>query len=152
VRSVLPVFCVAAALAAPASAGVSGGGIAVAVKVVRSKGYCVDSTRTWERAAVFKLNVLIGTLCRSADGYNKRAFFFDGTRYLGTDAARPSAQLQEVWRDDRTIALLYILYRRVDPLCCPTAGGKIVRFRWNGSRVVALDRIPADAASASIHR
>ena len=50
----------------------------------------------------------------------------------------------------RTVALLYILYRSGDPLCCPTGGGAIVRFRWNGSRLVALDRIPP--TSGAIHR
>jgi hypothetical protein len=139
-------------LALPASAAVSGGGLQAAIKIVRTKGYCVDSTRTWERAPTFRLNVLIGTLCRSADGYNKRAFFFYDSRYLGTDAARASAQVQEVWRDDRTIALLYILYRRNDPLCCPTGGGKIVRFHWNGTRLVALDTIPTDDFNAPLHR
>jgi hypothetical protein len=37
---------------------------------------------------------------------------------------------------------MYVLYRRQDPLCCPTGGGKIVRFRWNGRRFRALDRSP----------
>ena len=106
---------------------------------MKKKGYRPD-TSTWTN--FFKFNVLIGTYAKSADGYNKRAFFFYGRRYLGTDAAAPSAQLQQVWRDDRRIALLYILYRASDPLCCPTAGGAIVRFRWTGKRVVALDRIP----------
>jgi hypothetical protein len=141
-----------AALAVPPSAAVSGTGLPAAVKVVRSKGYCVDSTRMWERDPVFKLNALIATYCKSADGYNKRAFFFYGPRYLGTDAAAPSAQIEEVWRDDRTIALLYILYRSTDPLCCPTGGGKIVRYRWNGSRLVALDRIPTGDFNAPLHR
>jgi hypothetical protein len=117
----------------------SGSSLRTAVAVVKGHGYRPDVS-TWENA--FKLNVLIGTFTKSADGYNKRAFFFFGSRYLGTDASAPSAQLQEVWRDDRTIALLYILYRNSDPLCCPTAGGAIVRFRWNGSRLVALDPIP----------
>ena len=110
-----------------------------AAALVRKKGYR-PGLLTWDN--FFKLNVLIGTYARSADGYNKRAFFFFGRRYLGTDAAAPSAQVEEVWRDDSTIALLYILYRQNDPLCCPTAGGAIVRFRWSGSRLVALDRIP----------
>lgn len=117
----------------------SGGDLRAAVALVKKKGYRPE-TSTWENA--FKLNVLIGTYAKSADGYDKRAFFFYGRRYLGTDAAAPSAQVQLVWRDDRTIALLYILYRANDPLCCPTAGGSIVRFRWTGTRIVALDPIP----------
>jgi hypothetical protein len=152
VRRLAPILVLTLGLALPASAAVSGGGLQAAIKVVRSKGYCVDSTRTWERDPSFRLNVLIGTYCSSADGYNNRAFFFYGSRYLGTDAARASAQLQEVWRDDRTIALLYILYRNRDPLCCPTGGGKIVRFHWNGKRLVVLDRIPTHDPGAPVHR
>jgi hypothetical protein len=140
-------------IVALAGAAVSGameqgrGDRAVAAAVVKRKGYRPD-LKTWD--SYFKLNVLLGTYATSADGYNKRAFFFIGRRYLGTDAAAPSAALQEIWRDDATIALLYILYRNGDPLCCPTGGGKIVRFHWNGSRLVALDRIPS--RSGPLHR
>jgi hypothetical protein len=110
-----------------------------AIALVSKKGY-VANPSTWED--FFAFNVLIGTYRQSADGYNKRAFFFLGDRYLGMDARRPSAQVREVWRDDRTIALLYVLYRRSDALCCPTAGGAIVRFDLKGPRVVARDRVP----------
>jgi LppP/LprE lipoprotein len=118
-----------------------------AIALVKRKGY-VPNASTW--VSSFKLDVLIGRAAKSADGYNQRAFFFNGGRYLGTDATAPSARMQEVWRDDRTIAILYILYRSNDPLCCPTAGGAIVRFRWSGSRLVALDPIPA--TSGARHR
>jgi hypothetical protein len=64
----------------------------------------------------------------------------------------PVACIAAARRDDRTIALLYILYRRSDPLCCPTGGGKIVRFRWNVTRLVSLDGIPTNAFSAPVHR
>jgi hypothetical protein len=151
-RRVGLLLLLSATLAIPASAAVSGVGLKAAIKVVRSKGYCVDS-RTWRPEPIFKLQVLIGTYCSSADGYNRRAFFFYGKRYLGTDtrdASRDSPQ--EVWRDDRTIALLYILYRRGEPNCCPTGGGRVVRFRWNGRRLVALDRIPTAHWRAPLSR
>jgi hypothetical protein len=146
VRAAALAAALAALLALPAGAA-SPGDRAAAAAVVKSKGYTPD-LRTWD--GFFKLNVLIGTYTRSADGYNKRAFFFYGRRYLGTDASAPSAALQEVWRDERTIAILYILYRASDPNCCPTGGGKIVRFRWNGKRIAALDRIPP--RSGALHR
>ena len=112
---------------------------ALAIALAWKKGYDADPS-TWDD--YFAFNVLIGTYRQSADGYNKRAFFFLDDRYLGTDARRPSAQVREAWRDDRTIALLYVLYRRSDALCCPTAGGAIVRFDLKRFRVVARDRIP----------
>ena len=43
-------------------------------------------------------------------------------------------------------------YTRADPLCCPTGGGKIVRFRWNGSRLAAVDAIPSSDANAPLLR
>ena len=48
-------------------------------------------------------------------------------------------------RDHKTMAFLYVLYRRSDPECCPTGGGTIVRFRWNGKRVIRLDPLPPRA-------
>ena len=138
----LATLAAAALLAAASGAGAaprSTGDLQAAMALVKKKGYRPDKS-AW--ISEFRLNVLIGTFAKSADGYNRRAFFFYGRRYLGTDASLPSAQVEEVWRDDRTIALLYILYGRNDPLCCPTGGGAIVRFRWNGSRLVALDPIP----------
>jgi LppP/LprE lipoprotein len=146
IRAIAATALVAALVALPtASAG--SGDRAAAVALVKKKGY-IPELKTWD--GTFKLNVLIGRFAQSADGYNQRAFFFLGRRYLGTDAAAPSAALQEVWRDDRTIALLYILYRANDPNCCPTGGGKIVRFHWNGTRLVAVDRIPP--RTGALHR
>jgi LppP/LprE lipoprotein len=140
---------VAAIVLAPLGGAASrnAGDLRAAATVVKEKGYRPDMS-TWDSS--FKLNVLIGTFVNSADGYNQRAFFFFGRRYLGTDAIAPSARLDEIWRDDKTIALLYILYRGRDALCCPTGGGAIVRFRWNGTRLVALDRIPP--TRGSVHR
>jgi hypothetical protein len=136
---------VAAALVPLGSAGTrNAGDLRAAVALVKKKGY-VPETSTWDRS--FKLNVLIGV---TGDGHNQWAFFFYGRRYLGTDTRVPSAGILQVWRDDRMIALLYILYRPRDPLCCPTGGGAIVRFRWTGSRIVALDRIPPK--NGSLHR
>src|SRR5690242_2651197 len=69
-----------------------------AIALVKRKGYVPTNASDWETS--FKLNALIGRAAKSADGYNERAFFFYGGRYLGTDATAPSAQMQEVWRDD----------------------------------------------------
>jgi hypothetical protein len=55
-----------------------------------------------------------------------------------------------IWRDDQAMAFMYVLYRSGDPNCCPTGGGKIVRFRWNGKRVVALDRLPPSLSRTGV--
>jgi LppP/LprE lipoprotein len=121
-----------------------------AIALVKRKGYTPDP-RTWSRGST--LNVLIGTFTRSADGYNKRAFFFVKHRgYIGTDTRNPSLSMFLLWADDTTGAIMYILYRRNDPNCCPTGGGKIVRYRWTGRRLRPLDRIPTANANAPLHR
>ncbi len=125
------------------------GGLAAAVALVRARGF-TPNVRDWQPGLA--LNVLTATLTRSADGYNQRAFFFYRGRYLGTDASTPSLQVSLMWENGETIALMYVLYRPRDSFCCPTGGGRIVRFHWNGQRLVALDRIPPHDLNAPLHR
>jgi hypothetical protein len=105
------------------------------------------STQMW--ATDLQFNALYGN-CRAGDGRDQRIWFFVGGRFLGTDAAKSSHYIIGLWRDDRRIAFLYVLYRQSDPECCPTGGGAIVRFRWTGSRVARLDRLPARAFAPGI--
>jgi len=93
-------------------------------------------------------NALDGN-CQAGDGHDQHVWFFAGHRFVRTDASRSSAEIIGVWRDEDTIAVLYVLYRHNDALCCPTGGGRIVRFRWTGARVVALDAVPPWRTSAS---
>ena len=74
----LGLLALAAALAVPAAGSATSSDLASAVQLVKSKGYRVNSTRTWEPS--FPLNALIGTYAKSGDGYNQRAFFFHGSR------------------------------------------------------------------------
>jgi hypothetical protein len=121
-----------------------------AVAKVSALGYRAHPASFWITDS--GLNVLIGTLKRSGDGYDQRAFFFVNGRYIGTDASGSSRQVGEVWQTEDTVALMYVLYRRNDPNCCPTGGGKIVRFHWTGRRLVALDRIPPLTGEGSLSR
>jgi hypothetical protein len=129
----------------------STGALSAAQALVESKGYTPASNTTWERVA--GLNVVLGTLTESADGYNQLAFFFYDGRYLGTDTSASSAGIQQAWADDHTIALAYALYHPDDPMCCPTAGAATVRYQWTGNRLRALDPIPsADPGAATSRR
>ncbi len=115
--------------------------IEAAIELIKQKGYTATFiSNGWETSK--QLSVLIGT-CIGAEGYCKKAFFFYNGEYLGTDASDPSAQIGVVWQDDNTVALNYVLYRKEDAMCCPTAGGATVRFQWDGSKLVALDPIPS---------
>lgn len=121
----------------PASAAPAGRDRAIAQ--VRRLGYRVENPVGFESEP---LQVLVGVNARSGDGYAKKAFFFYRGRYLGTDTSQESASILVMWQDGETVALMYVLYRPQDPMCCPTGGGAIVRYHWNGARLVPLDPIP----------
>ena len=50
-----------------------------------------DAAEFWDPQS--PINVVLGTLTGSADGYNNWAFFFAGNVYIGHDASTPSMQL-----------------------------------------------------------
>ena len=136
----------AAAAGAPARRASTGEAHAAAV--VRAQGYVPNRPQEWTPGNA--LNALTATARGSADGYDQRAFFFARGRFVGVDAAEPSAQITEVWSDGETVALLYLLYRAADPLCCPTAGGRIVRFHWNGRLLTPMGHVPP--TRGDVHR
>jgi len=110
-----------------------------AVAVVRAHGYEPFSTRSYKPSAT--LRVLVATAKGSADGHNVRAFFFARVRYLGTDTAQPNANLGYVDQTSTTVRLRYGVYGPGSGQCCPS-GHRIVRFHYNGQRLVPLDPIP----------
>jgi hypothetical protein len=83
-----------------------------------------------------------GTCTGSGDGACQHNFFFFGNRYLGTDTAGIQGGVYVAWQSRGTVALAYLVWRAGDAMCCPSGAVRVVRFHWNGSRVVALDRIP----------
>ncbi len=122
---------------------------------MRGHGYCRPDTSTWEQPGYSRFNVLVAVNCKylGGSGAPSRAFFFHGRRPVGTDASTDSTgPPREVWRTGDTVALLYVLWRSSDGHCCPTGGGAIVPFHWNGRRVVPLDRVPRRAWTAPLGR
>ena len=101
----------------------------------------------WE--ADFAFNALYGN-CRANDGTDQHVWFFDHGRFVGRDAPTPSHDIVGLWRGDKTIAFMYVLYRPSDPNCCATGGGAIVRFRWNGKRAQPLDPVPPQADTKGV--
>ena len=83
------------------------------------------------------LRVLVG-----ANETGRRAFFFVGKRYAGTDAATPSTQVRVTRQLERQITLGYTLYEPDDRACCPRGGEKRVRFRWVKDRLRKRDKMP----------
>lgn len=131
-----------AALALGTSASAATGknrALTTAVKRWHTKGCAPPDTSMWVHGSRF--NSLYGN-CLAGDGHDQHVWFFDHGRFVGTDGLGTSSEVIGLWRDGTTFAFLYVLYRRQDALCCPTGGGKVVRFRWNGKRFRALDRPP----------
>jgi hypothetical protein len=120
--------------------------LAQAEAAVRAHGYTPVVTDGYERTRT--LSVIIGTWAASADGHPQQAFLFHLGRYVGPDTAVPSAGERWIWSTDDVVAIGYELYRPDDPLCCPTAGAATVRYRWTGSKVVAMDPVPSPDWSA----
>jgi hypothetical protein len=103
--------------------------------------YAEISTTEWMSG--WRFNVLYGN-CLAGDGRDQHVWFFAGSRLIGMDTKEPdsSKDIIGLWRDSDTFAFMYVLYRRNDANCCPTAGGAVVRFRLADGRVVALEKLP----------
>lgn len=117
-----------------------------AVALINGQGFSVFNTGTYNDRA--PLSVLLGVRTHSADGYAQRAFFFHDDQFLGTDTSDDSAGISVVSEDGDTITLSYTLYNPGDPMFDPEAGRALVRYQWNGQRVVPLDPIPPSAFDA----
>jgi hypothetical protein len=120
------------------------------VALVKRHGYTPDDTAEYRPSQT--LRVLVGTRTGSGDGYDQRAFFFLGGRYLGTDASQPSASVRVVGQSDTEVVLAYALYRPRDPLCCPSAGQATVHFQLNDERLVPLQAIPPASSATGTSR
>src|SRR4051812_2402637 len=98
----------------------------------RCAPHSVRSADMWAPDQAYsRFNALYGD-CGGGDGRLQRIWFFHGSHFVGNDARDSSGWIQGLWRNGNTIVFLYVLYRPTDPECCPTGGGKIVRYRWNG--------------------
>jgi hypothetical protein len=120
--------------------------LARALAIVRQRGYFPTDTSGYEPRN--SPAVLLGVRKGSADGTAQRAFFFAAGHLVGTDTSDDSAGIRIDSVSPPVIALAYRLFDPGDPQCCATAGTTIVRYRWEGRRVVPLDPIPPSSISA----
>ncbi len=120
-----------------------GGDLQAAVAKVHALGFTPLSTAAYDPNQT--LRVLVGARTGSADARTQQAFFFDGPRYLGTDASATSGQIAVVGHGDTDVRLRYAIYRPSDPDCCPTGTPRTVDFTLDGGHLVAADPIPAVA-------
>jgi hypothetical protein len=108
---------------------------AAAVATLGELGYRPVGLKTYRPGN--KLRVLIG----KGEG-GRRAFFFNGTTYLGNDAADDSAAVEVVRAGKRSVALAYRLFAEDDRPCCPTGAKVRVLFRWDGEKLAPQTAIP----------
>jgi LppP/LprE lipoprotein len=137
--------------APPTSTAPALASLSQAESVVMDDGYTPysDSASNWDPSA--PINVILGTLSGSADGFNNWAFFFAGNTYIGHDTSDPSAQISVFGRTKNVITLSYQLFAPNDPLCCPTAPAQQVRYQYANGVLTPLDPIPSSSGSGN-HR
>jgi hypothetical protein len=124
----------------PTSGSASAHDLAAAIGVLARSGYVPVSTSTYRDGDT--LRVLIGRR-KGAGTSDQRAFFFDQTVYLGTDARAASAQISVLDQSDTQVTLGYAVYRSGGST--PT-GARQVRFALDMGQLSALDALPSVAA------
>jgi serine/threonine protein kinase len=114
-------------------------------KAVLAKGYTPSDDSAYAQGNA--VNVIIGTATGSSDGYNQLAFFFANGKLLGTDTSQPSATIALITASSDVVRLRYAIYAPADAPCCSSQPPADVRYRWDGTKLRALDPIPpADPA------
>ena len=106
-----------------------------AVAAMSTQGYVPVSLRDYDPS--HELRVLIGR--RNGDtGGPRRAFFFAGGSYVGTDSTEPSTGLKVSGSGDKWVTLVYGVYSTGDQPCCPSGGRTKVRYEWSGTAVTPV--------------
>jgi hypothetical protein len=116
---------------------------AQAVALLRSRGFVpVDADGYSARHA---LRVMIGRRAGRPAG-TRRAFFFAGGRFAGTDAAAGSTGLEVAASGRRWVTLAYGRYAVGDKPCCPSGGRAKVRFDLRDGKVRPARPLPGESA------
>jgi predicted small lipoprotein YifL len=111
--------------------------LAAAIAVVEHAGYVPLGTGTYDPGNT--LRVLIG---RRPGTASERAFFFDETIYLGTDAATASQQISMAFANDTEVTLSYAIF---SPGASAPTGHRDVRFALDMGQLSAVDPLPSVA-------
>jgi len=125
-------------------------GASAAAGLVRAHGYTPKDTGEYHPGQTLK--VLLAARTGSSGGYDQRAFFFVGNRYIGTDAKEPSAAIRVVSQSDTEVTLDYSLYRKGDPLESPSGGEATVHFQLDNGKLTPLERIPPAGSANGLGR
>ena len=124
----------------PTSPGAVSHDLAAALAVLAKAGYAPVRPSTYRAGDT--LRVVIGARTGSSVPA-ERAFFFDQTIYLGTDARSPSAQISLLSQSDTEVTLGYALYRT--GASTPSTLRR-VHFALDMGQLSAIDPLPSAAA------
>lgn len=122
----------------PNSESAAGPQLAAAIAVMARQGYVPVETTSYSTADT--LRVLIGRRPGAGAAPAELAFFFDQSRYLGTDAARPSARVTVVSHLDAEVVLSYAIYK---PGASTPSGQRFVHFALDMGQITHPDAIPS---------
>lgn len=118
-------------------------GLTPAQKKARKAAVAAMSTQGWVPVRLsdydprHELRVLIGHQ-NGVTGGPRRAFFFAGGNYVGTDSTAPSTGLKVSGSGDKWVTLAYGVYSTGDKPCCPSGGRTKVRYEWSGTAVTPV--------------
>ena len=125
-------------------------GLSSASAVLRANGFIPADTSEYHPNQV--LRVLVGVRSGSSDGYGQQVFFFV-ERAVHRHRLKPAERHSEGGLTGRHRShVAYPLYRRGDPLGCPSGGQAQVRFQLNNGKLIALDAIPSASPTATLSR
>jgi hypothetical protein len=127
----------AAAAGAPKPARVQ------ALTYLHNHGFAAVDPAAYDSRRV--LRVLVGHRIGQPAG-PRRAFFFAGRRFVGTDAPAGSTGLRVVAGGKRWVTLAYGRYAVGDKPCCPNRGRVKVRFDLRAGKVVPAQALPGESA------
>lgn len=120
----------------PNSPAASGPELTAAIAVLARHGYVPIETSSYSTSDT--LRVLIGR--RQGAATAERAFFFDQTTYLGTDAAQPSASVIVASHLDAEVVLSYAIFKAG---ASSPSGHRLVHFALDMGTLSRVEAIPS---------
>jgi LppP/LprE lipoprotein len=92
-----------------------------------------------------QLSAVIGETAGGTAASPKQLFFFHKGVYVGPATPEARFAFWIVSRSDDLIIVRYSHYRKGDPSCCASLPDYVVRYKWTGGSVRALDPIPPES-------
>ncbi len=90
------------------------------------------------------LSAIVGTRSPSADGYGQLVFFFDGSRYVGTNNLWEATEITKIATDGMNrFRVTYAHYAPSDATFDPTLRPVTVIYTWNGTQFEASRTLPS---------